>query len=186
MSRNTDKFIVAFIMFSLYLSAGTKNDPSNMQNIVALLFMASLSPAFGAVTQLPLLVMTRALYIREMSDGCFLTITYVLWKVLEELAMCAFSASLFTGTVFFSIGFQVRCWESGAARGRRCSPSGLCLLFFIMGPLLRACSFNPRGSCPFPFLFSPFLRKGNFGVMWLTYYMLLLCGSVRSWEDGVE
>ena len=128
-SRNTDKFIVGFIMFSLYLFAGTKNDPSNIQNIVSLLFMASLSPAFGAVTQLPLLVMTRSLYIREVSDGCYLTITYALWKVVEEFAMCAFSASLFTGTVFFSIGFQVGTRAAGRWRysppSTRFSPAGV-------------------------------------------------------------
>ena len=65
LARNIDKIIFSFIIFSLYLFVGSKTDPQNINNVSAVLFMCAMSPAFGAVTQLPAIVMGRTLFYRE-------------------------------------------------------------------------------------------------------------------------
>ena len=61
--------------------------------------MCALSPAFGGVTHLPAIVVGRRLFGRERDDGLYLSVTYVVWKVLEEAILALLSAAIFTCTV---------------------------------------------------------------------------------------
>ena len=105
LARNADKLIIGFVCFSIYLQDANKFDATNINNISGFLFMNCMSPGFGAVTFVPSIVLARTLFNRERSDGAYLSITYVIWKLLEEMTMAAFSSIIWTGTVYYSIGF---------------------------------------------------------------------------------
>ena len=48
--RIGDKIFFAFILFSIYIFAASKKDPTSIQNTVSSLFMMTTLPAFGAAS----------------------------------------------------------------------------------------------------------------------------------------
>ena len=100
------QLIFAFILFSLYLFAGSKTDVASLQVTVSCLFMMVVLPAYGAASFVPSIVLDRKLFTRERNDGCYRTISYASYKVLEEMFIVLFSAAAFIFTLFWAIQFQ--------------------------------------------------------------------------------
>ena len=55
---------------------------------------------------IPTLVLERPTYRRELQDGCFRPITYLLAKLAEELTASAFLALVFVVPVYFAAGLK--------------------------------------------------------------------------------
>jgi len=86
--RVMDKVIVAFLIATLYYGTGHKTHGTNgIANTAAVLFMWCTMPGFGASSYVPAITLERALYIRERNDGLYTPVTYLFWKVVEELCV---------------------------------------------------------------------------------------------------
>lgn len=69
-----------------------KTDPKGIVNTAAVLFMWSTMPAFGAASYVPALTLERKLFLRERNDGLYLVVTYITYKLLEELILAAIAS----------------------------------------------------------------------------------------------
>eukprot|EP01025_Chloroclados_australasicus_P023816 TRINITY_DN2402_c0_g1_i2.p1 TRINITY_DN2402_c0_g1~~TRINITY_DN2402_c0_g1_i2.p1 ORF type:complete len:652 (-),score=93.43 TRINITY_DN2402_c0_g1_i2:504-2429(-) len=107
--RLGDKVIVAIILFSLYWGIGNdygEGNAENVVNIAAILFMWNALPAFGAAAYVPAIALERSLYVRERSDGLYRSITYLVFKMTEELTVGVIASLLFAVVVFFAVQLQ--------------------------------------------------------------------------------
>ena len=59
----------------------------NTPNIAALIYLCVAQPAWGAVAFIPAIVLERALYVRERNDGLYRPVTYLAFKLIDELAL---------------------------------------------------------------------------------------------------
>jgi ATP-binding cassette subfamily G (WHITE) protein 2 len=62
-------------------------------------------PAFGAAAYMPALFLERGLFVRERSDGLYQVVTYLVWKVVEELMIAGVVSLCVSLYVWFGIGF---------------------------------------------------------------------------------
>jgi ATP-binding cassette subfamily G (WHITE) protein 2 len=104
--RVGDKLIFSIIIFTLYWSIGDNFNSDNLINIGAVLFMWCTLPAFGAASYVPAIVLERPLFVRERSDGLYAVITYLLYKIIEELGVALLSSLIFSNVVFWPIKLQ--------------------------------------------------------------------------------
>lgn len=104
--RVMDKLIFSIIIFTLYWAIGNKLTPDNYINIAAVLFMWCTLPAFGAASYVPAIVLERPLFVRERSDGLYRVVTYLSYKICEELGVALLSSLIFSNVVFWPIKFQ--------------------------------------------------------------------------------
>jgi hypothetical protein len=65
-----------------------------------------LAPICAAMMYLPSIGMERALYIRERNDGLYRPVTYLLFKLLDELLMMAPVTAATTAAVFYACKLQ--------------------------------------------------------------------------------
>lgn len=63
-------------------------------------------PGFAAASYIPSLVLDRALYVREHSDGLYRVITYLLSKMAEELLVAGIGSCLTCSMVFYAVQLQ--------------------------------------------------------------------------------
>lgn len=63
-------------------------------------------PAFGASSYVPAITLERKLFIRERNDGCYLVITYLIYKLVEELLLAVVSSIGIAAFVWGGIGLQ--------------------------------------------------------------------------------
>lgn len=104
--RFADKMLTAFISATLFIGVGTGLDPQSIGSTVAVLFMVVALNGFGAASYVPTLAMDRALYYREVSDGLYRSIVYLLFNLLTELFVSAITAILYTLIVWWAIDLQ--------------------------------------------------------------------------------
>lgn len=62
--RILDKFVLSLIIMSLYWKVGANKEPSNLNNITAVLFLWTILPGYAAASYMPTIVMERPLYVR--------------------------------------------------------------------------------------------------------------------------
>lgn len=104
--RVGDKLIFSIIIFSLYWSIGDNFGRDNLTNIAAVLFMWCTLPAFGAASYVPAIVLERPLFVRERNDGLYNVLSYLVYKICEELGVALLSSVIFSNVVFWPIKFQ--------------------------------------------------------------------------------
>lgn len=63
-------------------------------------------PAFGAASYVPAIVLERATFVRERNDGLYRTITYLLYKIVEELIVSTILSVILSAIVFSAIELQ--------------------------------------------------------------------------------
>ena len=124
--RFGDKVIFSFILFSLYIFMGPKTDPTSIVNIVSSLFMMVILPAYGAASYVPAIVLDRKLFNRERADGCYLSFTYLTFKMIEEAIVALAAAAVFVLVIYWSIQYQG-------------TPGLFYLAFYMVRPALGAC-----------------------------------------------
>ncbi|KXZ46460.1 hypothetical protein GPECTOR_43g896 [Gonium pectorale] len=104
--RLFDKVIFAVVIMSLYLGIGDNFKPANVPSMAALMYLCVAQPAWGAVAYVPNIMMERGLYVRERHDGLYRPITYLAFKMLDELTL-NFLVGLGSSAIIF-YGVQLR------------------------------------------------------------------------------
>eukprot|EP00884_Botryococcus_braunii_P006507 jgi/Botrbrau1/15858/Bobra.40_1s0042.1 len=104
--RIGDKVIFSLLIMSLFWGIGNKLVPNNVINISAVLFMWSTLPAFGAASYVPAIVLERPVFTREISDGLYQVITYLVYKMLSEMTVTFVASIFFSAITFFPIRLQ--------------------------------------------------------------------------------
>ncbi|KAK9906864.1 hypothetical protein WJX75_009364 [Coccomyxa subellipsoidea] len=104
--RLFDKTCFTFLTATFYLWVGANNTAENEPNIAGLLFMWVILPAYGAGPYLPAIVMERPVYVREMSDGLYSPLTYLMYKMIEELFMAFLMSIAFSLPVYYLCKLQ--------------------------------------------------------------------------------
>lgn len=104
--RVGDKLIFSIVIFTLYWRVGNNLASDNIINIAAVLFMWCTLPAFGAASYVPALVLERPLFVRERSDGLYRVMTYLLYKIMEELGIAFINSLIFSNVVFWPLKLQ--------------------------------------------------------------------------------
>ncbi|KAL4425098.1 hypothetical protein ABPG77_010412 [Micractinium sp. CCAP 211/92] len=99
-------FIPVFLLVTVYWSVGDDLDAAHATSIAAVLFMATTSAAYGSMGLVPTLVAERAVYLRERADGLYLPITYLLYKVSEELLIASCVSIPASLLVFYLVRLQ--------------------------------------------------------------------------------
>jgi ATP-binding cassette subfamily G (WHITE) protein 2 len=62
--RILDKLLLSLIIMSLYWKVGANHEPSNLNNITAVLFLWTILPGYAAASYMPTIVMERPLFVR--------------------------------------------------------------------------------------------------------------------------
>lgn len=88
------------------LLQGTDFSTLNIPVLSSLLFLMVLAPICAAMMYLPSIGMERALYIRERNDGLYRPVTYLLFKLFDELLMMAPVTAATTAAVFYACKLQ--------------------------------------------------------------------------------
>lgn len=104
--RLLDKVLLGLVMLTLYLGIGNNFSPQNFTNVAAVLFMWVTVPAFSASTYVPSMVLERALFTRERSDGLYRVATYVAAKMFDELTLAGAVSLFVSGIVYAGIQLQ--------------------------------------------------------------------------------
>lgn len=104
--RFADKMLTAFISATLFIGVGSRLDPQSIGSTVAVLFMVVALNGFGAASYVPTLAMDRALYYREVSDGLYYSIVYLLFNLLTEIFLSAITSICYTLIVWWAIDLQ--------------------------------------------------------------------------------
>ncbi|KAL9139198.1 ABC transporter [Amphidinium carterae] len=86
--RMAPNVVFGLIVMSLYSGVGAKAEDfmntSARGNVAGALFMSVALPSFTAAGYMPSIVQERPLFYRESADGCYPTLTYILFKLIEE------------------------------------------------------------------------------------------------------
>lgn len=104
--RVVEKALFSAVLLSLYWGKGTDFSTMNVPVLSSLLFLMILGPVCAAVLYLPTMLMERALFIRERSDGLYRPVTYLLFKLLDELAILVPASAATTAAVFYACQLQ--------------------------------------------------------------------------------
>jgi len=111
--RIGDKVFVAILIAALYSRLGTKGPVERVAGIPALLFLQAIMPGFAAAAFMPSLFLERALYVRERNDGLYRPATYLVSKLLVEVAV-VFLISIPTAALIFYVcaleGYFIIFW----------------------------------------------------------------------------
>lgn len=105
-TRFGDKIIFSLLILSLYYGIGDKTDAQSIQTISSVLFFICAICGFGAAAFVPAISLERALFYRELADGCYSPATYYAAKFIEEGVMATVTSLLFSIIVFFGCNFQ--------------------------------------------------------------------------------
>ncbi|CAK0787534.1 hypothetical protein CVIRNUC_010754 [Coccomyxa viridis] len=101
--RIGDKLVFSLLIFTLFFAIGKKFDEDNLVNIAAVLFMFTTLPAFAAASYVPSIVLERPLFARERNDGLYRVITYLCYKMLEELLLAIIISVVAACIVFYGV-----------------------------------------------------------------------------------
>eukprot|EP00891_Asterochloris_glomerata_P001938 jgi/Astpho2/1938/gw1.00038.347.1_t len=104
--RLGEKILTTFLIFTIYWKAGRGLSEGNIPNIAGLLFLWITLPAYASSAYVPVLVMERAVFVRELSDGLYRPITYLCFKMAEELILSTAGSVCFSLVVFYCCQMQ--------------------------------------------------------------------------------
>lgn len=104
--RLCEKALAAFLIFTVYWKIGDKTDAYDVPNIGGLLFLWVTLPAYGSCAYTPAIVLERPVFVREQSDGLYRVITYLTFKVVEEVVLAVVSSVAFSLLVFYLVKLQ--------------------------------------------------------------------------------
>eukprot|EP00958_Prasinococcus_capsulatus_P026106 scaffold4595_cov415-Prasinococcus_capsulatus_cf.AAC.4 len=96
------QIIFSLVMMSIWYHQA-KHLETNAEQLTAaaLLFMMVTLPTFGAAGYMPSIVLERPVFYRELDDGCYPVVAYVLYKIFEETVLAASVGLLVTIIVYF-------------------------------------------------------------------------------------
>ncbi|KAG7667438.1 hypothetical protein Ndes2526B_g02020 [Nannochloris sp. 'desiccata'] len=106
LSRAMPWIFQTIIIFSVFWQIGEKVNPSNVVNIVAIIFFWSIAPAFAAASFVPAIMLSRPLYFRERNDGLFRPITFLMYLMAEEIIVAIPVSFIACTMMWFGAGLQ--------------------------------------------------------------------------------
>ncbi|CAK0783380.1 hypothetical protein CVIRNUC_006579 [Coccomyxa viridis] len=101
--RIVDKLALSLIIMTLYWRVGDNHKLSNYNNLAAVLFLWTILPGYAAAAFIPTIVLERPLFVRERNDGLYRPITYVIFKMMEEISITLINSLVFSSIVFFPL-----------------------------------------------------------------------------------
>lgn len=104
--RIAARVVFVFLLSTIFHGVGNEFTPENSSNIAGVLFVWCALPVFSASAYLPNLVMERAVFYRERSDGLYRVITYLVGKMLDELILAAVSSVIFAAIIWAAVDLQ--------------------------------------------------------------------------------
>jgi len=105
-TRFGDKIIFSLLILSLYWGIGKNTDSQSIQSTAALLYFVAAICGYGAAAFVPSLTLERALYYRELSDGCYHPATYYMSKFIEEGVMATITSLIFCAVIHYGCSLQ--------------------------------------------------------------------------------
>lgn len=138
-------------------------------------------PGFGASSYVPAITLERALYIRERNDGLYTPVTYLFWKVVEELCVAIPTSMGVSCLVYFPlelVSLHCQRWPVAPAPcpGARPGPAS------PLQPLLlgRVAARQSIQTYPLPPR-APCTQGGSFAVFYFTYLVSLSIGIILAY-----
>ncbi|KAK9823062.1 hypothetical protein WJX81_005585 [Elliptochloris bilobata] len=101
--RIMDKVVLALIIMTLYWKIGDNRALSNYSNLTAVLFLWTILPGYAATAFIPTIVLERPLFVRERNDGLYRPITYLVFKMMEELIIVLCNSLVLSAVVFYPL-----------------------------------------------------------------------------------
>ena len=92
--------IQTLIIFSTFWMVADNLTQQTVTNVTGILFFWTVTPAFGAASYIPSIMLSRPLFFRERSDGLYRSITFLCYLVLEELFI-AIPVTLLINTIMW-------------------------------------------------------------------------------------
>ncbi|KAL4426977.1 hypothetical protein ABPG77_009538 [Micractinium sp. CCAP 211/92] len=106
MPRTGDKVLITFLVVTIYWGLGDSLELADMASTAATLFLWSMLTAFTSMGILPCLILERPVYVRERADGLYRPITYLCYKISEEVAVGTLPSLAYSALVFFLVRLQ--------------------------------------------------------------------------------
>uniref|UniRef100_A0A1D2A9Y0 ABC transporter domain-containing protein n=4 Tax=Auxenochlorella protothecoides TaxID=3075 RepID=A0A1D2A9Y0_AUXPR len=113
MPRIAGSVLFSLVIFTLYWKKGDDLSTGNLYNIQAVLFMWVVLPAYNSASTMPTLVMERQLFTRERNDGLYRVVTFLFYKMVEEVVILGLVSLLTSLLVFYTVrlmGLWVVFW----------------------------------------------------------------------------
>lgn len=104
--RIADKLLTVFLICTLFWGLGNDSDALSVTPVAAVLFMWVITAAYGSMAALPSLVLERPVYIREVSDGLFSPLTFLLYKASEEELVALLASIPYSLLVYYLVRLQ--------------------------------------------------------------------------------
>lgn len=105
-TRFGDKIIFALLILSLYWGIGDNEDAQSITSTSTLLYFICAICGYGAAAFVPSITLERALYYRELADGCYKPGTYYMAKFVEEGVLATITSLLFCVIVHFGCSLE--------------------------------------------------------------------------------
>ncbi|PSC72752.1 P-loop containing nucleoside triphosphate hydrolase isoform B [Micractinium conductrix] len=106
MPRTGDKIMITFLIATIYWGIGDSQALADVSATAAVLFLWSTLTAFTSMGILPCLIVERPVFLRERADGLYRPITYLVYKVTEEVAVGTLPAVAYSALVFYLVRLQ--------------------------------------------------------------------------------
>lgn len=105
-TRLGDKVFFGLLILSLYWGIGDDPDPQAITSTATLMYFIAALCGYGAAAFVPSLTLERALYYRELADGCYTPIVYFAAKFIEEGIIATVTSLMFTVIIYFACNLQ--------------------------------------------------------------------------------
>ncbi|KAL4457942.1 hypothetical protein ABPG75_012807 [Micractinium tetrahymenae] len=106
MPRIGDKILITFLVVTIYWGLGDSLEVAGVASTAATLFLWSMLTAFTSMGILPCLILERPVYVRERADGLYRPITYLCYKISEEVAVGTLPSVAYSALVFYLVRLQ--------------------------------------------------------------------------------
>jgi ATP-binding cassette subfamily G (WHITE) protein 2 len=107
--------IQTLIMFSTFWFVADNMTPYTVTNVTGIIFFWSVTPAFGAASYIPAIMLSRPLFFRERNDGLYRSITFLIYLLTEEVLIAIPVTLLINMAMWFGLklaGSFVLWWIS--------------------------------------------------------------------------
>jgi ABC-type multidrug transport system ATPase subunit/ABC-type multidrug transport system permease subunit len=99
------------VMGLLYATSFYQFDPTEIQQVIGIIFAASLFLSLGQASQLPTFIAARAIFYKQRGANFFRTSSYVLANSVSQLPLCVAETLIFGTLVYWMCGFVPHAGE---------------------------------------------------------------------------
>jgi hypothetical protein len=124
-------------------------------------------PAFGAAAYVPSISLERNLFVRERADGLYTALTYLAYKMCDEMAINAVARCACRQRIARAVCMQGGCQQTPRPRARAPVHTHVCVC---------ACVRVPRSVVVTAIGFYGIQLQGSYALFLLVYYAVLAVG----------